>query len=171
MWGWWIWGYILIYRDEVCSKLSTVKKCQNDNSWEPGNDVEMLKCNPCNFTVYDCLSCCHISSAYVDHWDMLNNFCFHVYAQKSLFMIVCHSVMSCCHMSKCLCWSLGHAEQLLFSCLGWKLSVYRWKWQCFFLDHHHSHSSHTRACEFGSHRAGSQLKTLTFLPINNHFSA
>ena len=32
------------------------------------------------------LSCCHMSSAYVDHWDMLNNFCFHVYAQKSLFM-------------------------------------------------------------------------------------
>ena len=37
---------------------------------------------------------------------MLNNFCFHVYAQKSLFIIVCHAVMpccpavtSCCHMS------------------------------------------------------------------------
>ena len=23
---------------------------------------------------------------YVDRWDMLNNFCFHVYAQKSLFI-------------------------------------------------------------------------------------
>ena len=77
--------------------------CQNDNSWEPGNVVEMLKCNPCNFTVYDCLSCCHISSAYVDHWDMLNNFCFHVYAQKSLFMIVCHAVMSCCHAVMSCC--------------------------------------------------------------------
>ena len=33
---------------------------------------------------------------------------------------------------KCLFWSLGHVEQPLFSCLGWKLSVYRWKWQCFF---------------------------------------
>ena len=40
-----------------------------------------------------------MSSDYVDHWDMLNNFCFHVYAQKLLFMIVCHAVMSCCHMS------------------------------------------------------------------------
>ena len=31
---------------------------------------------------------CHISyvTAYVDPWDMLNNFCFHVYAQMSLFM-------------------------------------------------------------------------------------
>ena len=29
---------------------------------------------------------CHMSNAYVDPWDMLNNFCFHVYAQKSLFI-------------------------------------------------------------------------------------
>ena len=29
---------------------------------------------------------CHMSNAYVDRWDMLNNFCFHVYAQKSLFI-------------------------------------------------------------------------------------
>ena len=27
-----------------------------------------------------------MSNAYVDPWDMLNNFCFHVYAQMSLFM-------------------------------------------------------------------------------------
>ena len=27
-----------------------------------------------------------MSNAYVDHWDMLINFCFHVYAQKSLFI-------------------------------------------------------------------------------------
>ena len=27
---------------------------------------------------------CHMSNAYVDPWEMLNNFCFHVYAQKSL---------------------------------------------------------------------------------------
>ena len=29
---------------------------------------------------------CHMSNAYVDPWDMLNNFCFDVYAQKSLFI-------------------------------------------------------------------------------------
>ena len=29
---------------------------------------------------------CIMSSAYVDPWDMLNNFCFHVYAQMSLFL-------------------------------------------------------------------------------------
>ena len=27
-----------------------------------------------------------MSNAYVDPWDMLNNFCFHVYAQMSLFV-------------------------------------------------------------------------------------
>ena len=27
----------------------------------------------------------HMSNAYVDRWDMLNYFCFHVYAQNSLF--------------------------------------------------------------------------------------
>ena len=26
----------------------------------------------------------HMSNAYVDSWAMLNNFCFHVFAQKSL---------------------------------------------------------------------------------------
>ena len=29
---------------------------------------------------------CHMSNAYVDPWDMRNNFCFHVYAQMSLFV-------------------------------------------------------------------------------------
>ena len=29
---------------------------------------------------------CLMSNAYVDPWDMLNNFCFHVYAQMLLFM-------------------------------------------------------------------------------------
>ena len=56
------------------------------------------------------MSCCHMSSAYVDHLDMLNNFCFHVYAQKPLFMIVCHAVMmsyDICHMSKGIMLILG----------------------------------------------------------------
>ena len=29
---------------------------------------------------------CLMSNVYVDPWDMVNNFCFHVYAQMSLFM-------------------------------------------------------------------------------------
>ena len=31
---------------------------------------------------------CHMSNAYVDPWDMLNNFCFHVCAQKLVFVIM-----------------------------------------------------------------------------------
>ena len=30
---------------------------------------------------------------------------------------------------KCLCWYLGHADQLLFSCLCSKVTIYRWKLQ------------------------------------------
>ena len=37
----------------------------------------------------------------IDPWDMLNNFCFHVYAQKCQFVKFD---------------PLGHAEQLLYSC-------------------------------------------------------
>ena len=39
---------------------------------------------------------CHMWNAYVDPWDMLNNFCFHVYAQKCVFVIMSHVA---CHMS------------------------------------------------------------------------
>ena len=56
---------------------------------------------------------------------------------------------------KCLCWSLGHAEQLLFSSVCSKLTVYCWKLQCFFLDH--ILLIITLTCEFRCHRAGSQL--------------
>ena len=44
--------------------------------------------------------------------DMLNNFCFHVYAQKSLS----HSLILSFTLSR-------HAEQLLFSCLGSKVTL------------------------------------------------
>ena len=50
-------------------------------------------------------------------------------------------------------WSLGHAEQLLFSCLCSKVTVYRWKWQCFFLT-----ASASSPPDITIHRAGSQLK-------------
>ena len=39
--------------------------------------------------------------------------------------VTCHMSHCACHMSyvKCLCWSLGHAEQLLFSCVSSKVSI------------------------------------------------
>ena len=79
---------------------------------------------------------CLMSNAYVDPWDMLNNFCFQVYAQKWVLVIMshvtCHILHVTCHMShctchmsyiKCLCWFSGHAEQLLFWCLWSKVSI------------------------------------------------
>ena len=52
------------------------------------------------------------------------------------FLYLCHMSHVTFHMSyvKCLFWSLGHAQQLLFSCLCSKVAVSRWKWQWFFLD-------------------------------------
>ena len=57
-----------------------------------------------------------------------------------------------CHV-KCLCWSLGHAEQRLFSCLGSKVAVYSRKLQCFF-------DILTLSPDIRVHRAGSQLKNV-----------
>ena len=82
---------------------------------------------------------CDMSNAYVDPRDMLNNFCFHVYAQKWVFVIMshvtCHISHATCHMlyAKCLCWSLGHAEQPLFSCVSSKVSI------CNYVTCHMSH--------------------------------
>ena len=33
---------------------------------------------------------CDMSNAYVNPWDMVNNFCFDVYAQKGVFVIMSH---------------------------------------------------------------------------------
>ena len=60
---------------------------------------------------------------------MLNNFCFHVYAQKC--WVVRLSSGQVVRLSYCQGRSLGHAEQLLFSCLGSKVTVYSRKLQCF----------------------------------------
>ena len=111
---------------------------------------------------------CHMSNAYVDSWDMLNNFCFHVYAQKWVFVIMSHVTGRMwhvtCHMSyvRCLCWSLGHAEQFLFSCLCSNVAVYGCKCQWVFFD-----TTLTR--DNTNHRAGSQLKSQNpakYLPVN-----
>ena len=76
--------------------------------------------------------------------DMLNNFYFHLYAQKSLS----HSVnLSFTHSR--------HAEQVLFSSLCSKVAVNRRKlqWVFFYL-------LTTRSTDIRVHRAGSQLKNV-----------
>ena len=40
----------------------------------------MAKVSICNHVA------CYMSNAYVDPWDMLSNFCFNFYSQKSLFI-------------------------------------------------------------------------------------
>ena len=56
---------------------------------------------------------CLMSNAYVDPWDMLNNFCFHVYAQKWVFVYVLYMLMLI----------LGTCWTILFSCLCAKVSI------------------------------------------------
>ena len=58
--------------------------------------------------------------------------------------------------------SLSHSEQLLFSCLGSKVTVNSRKLQCFFGPPHHPF---TLTCYFRCHRAGSQLKMHTKIII------
>ena len=74
--------------------------------------------------------------------------------------VTCHMSHVTCHMShvNCLCWSLGHAEQFLFSCSN--VAVYGWKVQCLFFDITTTTTT-TLACEWTNHRVGSQLKRLT----------
>ena len=122
---------------------------------------DYVTCHISHVTCHNAHVTCHMSNAYayVDSWDMLNNFCFHVYAQKWVFVIMshvaCHMSHVTCDMShvKCLGWSLGHAEQLLFSCLCSNVAVYGWKLQWFFGD-----LSSTLTRDWTNHRAGSQLK-------------
>ena len=88
--------------------------------------------------------------------DMLNNFCFHVYAQKSLSHSFAFTTFATFTTFTTFNLSINHsrhAEQVLFSSLCWKLTVYCWKLQWFFFDH-----IITLSCDSWVHRAGSQLK-------------
>ena len=66
----------------------------------------------------------------------------------------CHAVA--CHTShvKCLCWSLGHADQLLFSCVSSKVIVCHAVTCHVFLD---LITNTTLPCDKTDSRAGSQL--------------
>ena len=106
---------------------------------------------------------CHISNAYVDSWYMLNNFCFDVFAQKWVFVIMshvaCHMSHVTCHMSHVLC-------QMLMLILGtcWTIFVFMSMLKCrclwvkmamIFFDL--TFDLTTLSCDNTNHRAGSQL--------------
>ena len=46
-----------------------------EKSWEPAVTVSVMVTVSLSMSV-------QMSNAYVDPWEMLNNYCFHVYAQK-----------------------------------------------------------------------------------------
>ena len=102
-----------------------------------------VKCHMSHVACHMSHVACHMSHVkclcwslgHVDPWDMLNNFCFHVYAQKWVFVIMSYVTFCMSHVVyvKCLCWSLGHAEQLLFSCVSSKVSI------CNYVTCHMSH--------------------------------
>ena len=108
-----------------------------------------------------------MSYAYVDPWDMLNNFCFHIYAQKSLFhfhtLSLSHSrTLTLSHSlihSLSTCWTTFVFMSMLKSHYFWQ------KLQCGFLDS--SSSSITLSTDIRVSRAGSQLKREKILIENN----
>ena len=157
--------------------LSKKNVWMSDKSWEPGSFLMFSYVFQCFLTFSNVtyshshslslshsLTLSHSHTLSISHWitlDMLNNFCFHLYAQKSLS----HSHTLTLSLSHTLSLSLSHsfnlsfthsrhAEQVLFSSLCSKFAVYRRKLQCFFFDHHHS----TPSTDIRVHRAGSQLK-------------
>ena len=95
-----------------------------------------------------------LSLFHLFYLDMLNNFCFHVYAQKSLS----HTFTTFATFTTfTLSFTLSrHAEQFLFSCLCSKLTVYSRKLQGIFWDH--LLLVITLSPDIRVHRAGSQLK-------------
>ena len=110
----------------------------SDKSWEPGS-----------FLMFSYVFQCYLLSFSLSHsltlfltltltLDMLNNFCFHLYAQKSLShshtLTLTHSLtLSLSHSFNLSFNHSRHAEQVLYSSVCPKVAVYRRKLQCFFL--------------------------------------
>ena len=106
---------------------------------------------------------CHMSNAYVDRWDMLNNFCFHVYAQNLLSHFLTPTLSHSHSFSLSHSFNLSfnhsrHAEQVLFSSLCSKVAVIAENCNGFFWTSSSSSASAPR--EFANHRSGSQLKNI-----------
>ena len=117
----------------------------SDKSWEPGSFLMFSYVFQCFLTFSNVtyshshshslslshsLTLSHSHTLSISHWitlDMLNNFCFHLYAQKSLShshaLTLTHS-LSLSHSLNLSFNHSWHAEQVLFSCLGSKVAVY-----------------------------------------------
>ena len=73
----------------------------------------------------------------------------------------CHIMHVTCHMSNAYCWSLGHAEQLLFSCVSSKVIV------CHAITCHISHITCQMSNAYYSSRS---LITRTAYNTNSHIT-
>ena len=91
---------------------------------------------------------CNMSNAYDDHWDMLNNFCFHVYAQKWVFVIMsdvtCHIAYVTFHIAHATCHVSNAYVDPWVILNNFCFHVYAQKW-VFVMSHFACHMSHV-AC-------------------------
>ena len=115
----------LEHRDDIKEKMS---ECQT----KAGNQITLSHSILLSLSHSFTLSLFHSLTL-----NMLNNFCFHVYAQNSLShfhtLTLSHSrTLTLSHSFNVSFNHSRHAEQLLFSCLGSKVTVYSRKLQCFF---------------------------------------
>ena len=118
-------------------------------------NVNMTKAGNLANLSLDHLITCKLALSHSLTLDMLNNFCFHVYAQNLLSHFLTLTVtISLSHSFNLSFNHSRHAEQVLFSSLCSKFAVNRRKLQWVFFDL-------TLSGEFWVHRAGSQLKILT----------
>ena len=85
------------------------------------------------------LKCCNVELQFCQVLMLITGTCWTTFVFMSMLkshclwlfvMLSCHAVML--SYVKCLCWLLGHAEQLSFSCLCSKVPVYSLKLQWFF---------------------------------------
>ena len=114
----------------LCHMSHVYLKCL---CWSLGHAEQLLfSCVSSKVSIFNYVTChishitchiahvtCYLSNAYLDPRDILNKFCFHVYAQKWVFVIMSHVA---CHMSHVLC-------QMLMLILGsfWTTFVFMCK--------------------------------------------
>ena len=72
----------------LCWSLGHAEQLLFWSLWSKVSICNYVTCHMLHVTCRMSHVSCHMSNAYVDRWDMLNNFCFHVYAQMLLFLSV-----------------------------------------------------------------------------------
>ena len=149
----------------------------SDKSWEPGSFLMFSYVFQCFLTFSNVtyshshslslshsLTLSHSHTLSISHWitlDMLNNFCFHLYPQNSLShsltlslsLLLTLTLFQSLIQSLSTCWTIFvFMSRLKSRCLLPKIAMLFFDIITIII------SSSTLSCEFGVHRAGSQLK-------------